>query len=551
MATYRKWFAGLIWALLATVILTFWLSAFQFSYNFPYYDDFQNIVQFIYNYVRAENFGTQLALLFEQNFEHRVIFAKFLTLLQFRITGSINIQWLIFLGNLSILGILALFFPYFSRKQLSLIALFAITCLLFQMQHYEDTISWATCSLQHAPCVFFSLWSFHLALNRRNLFASAALALLALFTSANGLSTIVIWLIIVLLVSENRRKVVIPALLLVAVTIIHLVTLTIHSGSLLTHVTHSVGAKCILLLSFAGLVADPNILHSIWPSVLLGAVFLAPLPIVAFQMIRGRHRQVTTLQWLCVTGLVTLLFVAFLIVFARGTDADYDGYKMDRYKIYAAFFAALAVAFYDGYWSGFQWENVIRLPIAGAALLFCIASYYLYYGSIVNYRKTIIANQYSYQWSKAIYYPVIYADAKTPLYMDFALKTFFKPENAFSFSSINWKSVTDTVSVRRSDQGSYFDISNQEWDDTSGPNEALYAVAVDPVSSQPKYLFSAETSYQRAVKQFYTTFKRPVSPGFSCVIYKKELQKGSYDIYLLTIKKGQVSRAFKLASIVV
>jgi hypothetical protein len=551
MATYQKWFAGIVWTTLAAVIFVFWSATFRFSYNFPYYDDFQNLIQFICNFIQADSALVKTKLLFEQNFEHRVVFAKLLTLLQYLITGQVSIKWLIFLGNLSLLGTVFIFARYLSKKQISLLALLTMTCLLFQAQHYEDTISWATCSLQHAPCLFFSLWSFHLALARRNAFASGSLALLALFTSANGLSTVVIWLGIVFLTSKDRKKIIVPAILSLSITLAHLLTLTIHSGSLVTHATSNVGHKFILLLSFAGQLADSNVIGQMGPSIVLGALFLSPLVVIMVKLISGRQGDISTLQWLCGAGIATLVFVAFLIVFARGTDPDYDGFKMDRYKIYAAFFGVFAVAFYDGYWPAVRFGNMSRLAFAGSALVFSMASYYAYYGSIVNYRKTILANQYNYKWSKAIYYPVIYFDPQTPLFMSFAKKNFFQEPPLLPFSEIDWKMVQDSIPVRKMDNGETYDLSNTDWMDTTGPADMLYAVAVDPVSSRPKYLISADHHYQRAVKQFITTLTRPTSQGFSCVIFKKELAKGTYDIYLVPIKKGQVSRAFKLDTIIV
>ncbi|NIJ54319.1 hypothetical protein [Dyadobacter arcticus] len=554
MVKYQKWFVGLIWILIITIVIVFWATAYRFSYNFPYYDDFQNIIQFVYKYLKADGIWMKLSLLFEQNFEHRVLFAKLLTLFQYYFTGQVNIQWLIILGNLSLLGILFLFCKYFFRNQLALISLFSITCLLFQVQHYEDTISWATCSLQHAPCIFFSLLSFHIALNRGNLFLGAGLVLMALFTSANGLSSILIWLVIVFFTTQDRRKMVIPSLILVTLTLVHLTTLTIHSGSLVEHATSNIPVKFILLLSFAGQVADVNMIGHIAPSVILGAIFLTPLLIVCLQVVRGKYPPITALQWFCAAGIVTLLFVAFLIVFARGVEPDFIGYKMDRYKIYAAFFAVLAIGFYDPYWSVPRIGALMRFVIAGSSLVFCVGSYYAYYGNIVNYRNTIEANEYNFLWSKTIYYPIIYQDPTTASYMDFAQKSFFHkpPEiNDLAFAEISWGNIKDSVIIEKMETKSTITFANSEWGDETGKTEALYAVAVDQSTTQPKYLFSIENHYGRAYKQFYISFSKPISPGFSCVIYKRKLNKGAYDIYLVEIKKGQVARALKMQTIII
>lgn len=553
MATSHKLFASILWITLFATIATFWLAVYHFSYDFPFYDDFENIVQFVFHYVQADGFQQKLGLLFEQNFEHRVIFAKLLTLLQYTITGRLNIKWLIVLGNLSLPGVLFLFYRYVSKKQLSLLAFFAIGCLLFQVQHYEDTISWATCSLQHAPCVFFSLYSFYLALNRKNLYASGALALLALFTSANGLSAIMIWLIIIYFTAPKRKAIILPAIILISVTAVHLFTLTIHSGSVREHVTSNIGTKFILLLSFAGQLIDSNLVASILPSAILGFVFLLPIAIVLMKVILRKASDISQLQWFCVAGISTLLFVAFLIVFARGNDPDFYGYKMDRYKIYAAFFAVLALGFYDGYWSATRFGLITRVGSAAAAFLFCISTYYLYYGNIIQYRRAIEANQLNFLWSKTIYYPLIYNDKQTAEYLTFAKKNDIVnlESKEFPANQENWGMAADSLPVQKLEDTSTISLFNSDWAPVAGSYDAIYAVAIDSLSSQPKYLFVVDNTYKRAVKQFYTTFKRPVAPGFSCLIYKPKMRSGQYDIRLILSKGGKVVHSYSLSKIVI
>ncbi|MEO6287896.1 MAG: hypothetical protein ABIN80_17820 [Dyadobacter sp.] len=553
MATSHKLFVSILWTTLFAIIAIFWLSVYHFSYDFPFYDDFENIVQFVFNYIQADGFQKKLSLLFEQNFEHRVIFAKLLTLSQYLLIGSLNIKWLIMLGNLSLLGVLFLLYQYLSKKQLSLLAFFASGCLLFQVQHYEDTISWATCSLQHAPCLFFSLWSFHLALNRKNLYASGSLALLALFTSANGLSAIVIWLIIIYVTSPKRKEIILPSLILVTVTAVHLLTMTIHSGSLREHITSNIGTKLILLLSFAGQLLDSNVTGHILPSVVLGAIFLLPIGLVLMKLATRRFSDISQLQWFCVAGISTLLFVAFLIVFARGIDPDFHGYKMDRYKIYAAFFAILAIGFYDGYWAAFRLGWIVRTGVTVVAFLFCISTYYIYYGPIVQYKRAIEANQLNFLWSKTIYYPLIYNDRKTAEYLAFAQNNNLVnlTSNEFPVSQAAWELKKDSLPVQKLEDKSTISLFNSEWMPEAGSYDALYAVAIDSPSRQPRYLITIENTYQRAFKRFYTKFERPVSPGFHCTIYKPKMKKGSYDIHLVLSKNGRIVKSYELSKVAI
>jgi hypothetical protein len=479
-----------------------------------------------------------------------VLFSKVVTLAQFLLTGQVNIKWLVIIGDLSLIGVLWLFYTYQKTARLSLPALLAIGCLLFQLQTYEDTISWATCSLQHAPCIFFSLWSFHLALHRRNLYASGGLALLALFTSANGLVTIAIWLFIALIMAKERRKVVPPAAILVALTLLHLATLTIHSGSVLTHVTSNIGPKFVLLLSFAGQLADPNLVPQYF-SILLGILFVLPVPIAAMQSFFGRSRPVSALQWLCVAGICALLFVAFLILFARGIDADAVGYKMDRYKVYAAFFGAFALAFYDGYLPTSSGAAVGRSVVAGLCVLFCLASFYFFYVPMIRYQSSIEANRFNFLWSKTVMYPLLYHDLDAKVYLASAQESYLSqtvPAADDPLRVIDWKLAKDSLTTKTSEDGFIINLQQDDFQEEGGYDQ-LFAAAICKSDKEPRYLFKVEGNYPSAWKKFYSSFSRPPGPGFTCMVYKKKMRQGEYEILLVSLKNGRAARLYYLTSV--
>ncbi|MHA4740968.1 hypothetical protein [Dyadobacter sp. MSC1_007] len=550
MTTFYKLYTLFLWTTLVIVIAVFGLVVFRYAFNFPFYDDFENIVLFIHKFTTTNSLANRVALLFEQNFEHRVLFSRVVTLTQFLLTGQVNIKWLIIIGDLSLIGVLWLFYTYQKTARLSLPVLLAIGCLLFQLQTYEDTISWATCSLQHAPCIFFSLWSFHLALHRRSLYASGALALLALFTSANGLAAIAIWLFIVSITTVERRKVLLPAAILIALTILHITTLTIHSGSVFSHVTSNIGPKFVLLLSFAGQLADPNLTPSFF-SIILGALFVLPLPLAIFQSLFVRSRSVSILQWLCIAGLSCLLFVAFLIVFARGSEPDPGGYKMDRYKIYAAFFGVFAVAFYDGYLPSSFKATVARNVAACTCLLFCLTSYYSYYVQLVNYQSSIEANQFNFLWSRRIQYPLIYQDQDTKVYLAPAQASFLSktlPEAGHPLLTAHWESTKDSLIVEKTEGGDVISLSQNSFHEKGGYDK-LFVAAINKSDKMPAYLFKVEGNYPSGVKHFLNTFSRPVDPGFRSLVFKHKMRQGEYEILLVSLKKGRAARLYYLTRV--
>ena len=541
--TSHHLFVKIVWLLVFIIIGVFWTTVYYYAYNFPYYDDFQSIVLFLTRYIQSDSLSEKLVLFFEQNFEHRVVLAKLLTLAVFLITGQVNIKILIILGDLSLIGMLLLIFRFLLNKQISLLGFFAIVCLLFQVQHYEDTISWATCSLQHAPCLFFSMWSFYLALHRKNIIWSSLLAVLALFTSANGLSTVFIIMVITAYSSIPKIHKMTQAVLLIFITALHLLTIKIYSGSMLDHIFSHVAVKSMLLLSFVGQMADTNYTNSLASSIVLGVVFLSPMTIVLKKFFENTLSDMTTMQWFCISGIVTLLFVGFLIVFARGEMPDFDGYRMDRYKIYSAFFAIFCVAFYDRYWHPGNLGSWLKVAIAAAAVTFCISSYYIYYDKITHFNREISANELNYNWSKTIYYPVVFQDVDITNNLDFAQQHFMLPDPGrlkALVSHIDWKRSEGKIAVEISNMPDRFVINNVPSDQINQQADELYIVATDPIDHRPKYFCIAINNYVRSVKSFYTTFKKSVGAEFTSTIYKRKLKPGKYNLYLLSIQAGKM-----------
>lgn len=536
--------SSLIWLLIFLIVSIFFYAVFTFSYNFPFYDDFENILLFAENFSKSNSAEERFVLLFKQNFDHRVLFARLLTISMYLVTGEINIDGLIVLGDLTLIGTALIFYQYHAAKKMSLLVFFSSICLLFQVQHYEDSISWATCALQHAPVIFLSLLSFHLALNRKNLYLSGLVAVFSLFTSANGLCSIVLWLVIAAVQTNSLKKILLPGAVVTLITVVHLFTLKVHSGSIIQHMTSDVCTKFSLLLSFAGLIADVNILDNITPSIVLGTLFLLPLPIIVIKIIAGKSSEITTLQWLCATGIMMLLFTGFLIIFARGDNSDFLGYRMDRYKIYAAYFPLLAIGFFDEYWSIPGMRKPVCILITMLSFFFCIGTYYVYYGKIMHYQQVIASDQINSSWSNTIYNPLIFKNISPKCLFTFQPANHFLQQKSsleILLNDINWRSIKRRVAVQRYEDQHKIVLRNNSFGIGYSPGyDELYIIAVDQAQDLPKYVFVVDKDYKNSIKQFYTCFKRPIKEGFAHTIFKHKLQNGKYNLSVVAVRKHQI-----------
>lgn len=190
-------------ALLITSIAYFYV-VFKYSVNVPCSDDYDAILDLV-NRFGASTPSEKLSLLFRNHMEHRIVFCRVIVLLDHSIFGQINFVRLIFWGNLSMIGLLWLFYKMLPAVENKILYFIPIPFLFLNLQQYENAI-WAMASLQNLYVVFFSILSLYL-LNKGNfssLIGAILTALLASYTSGSGLFALIAGLI--LLVLCKRRK---------------------------------------------------------------------------------------------------------------------------------------------------------------------------------------------------------------------------------------------------------------------------------------------------------------------------------------------------------
>src|SRR6185436_11776985 len=83
----------------AIAISSFFFCLWRYSYNFPYFDDFEVILGFLNSFLTTGHLSDKVHLLFEQHGEHRVVFDRAIALAEYWIAGKIDFRSLILIGN--------------------------------------------------------------------------------------------------------------------------------------------------------------------------------------------------------------------------------------------------------------------------------------------------------------------------------------------------------------------------------------------------------------------------------------------------------------------
>ncbi len=186
-------------------IFFFLLMLFTYAVNVPWMDDTDAFPDFLGRFLEAKNFDKRVWLLFKPNNEHRIVYAKLMNLLHYALTGTLNMQTLTIISNITLFGMLWIFWRVIKEQKLSTLYFLPVPFLLLHPQYYLTSL-WTITGFQYQPVVFFGLLGVYL-LSKNTLwtFFGAVLAVFFdSFTMSNGLFY---WMVgFVILALQGRYK---------------------------------------------------------------------------------------------------------------------------------------------------------------------------------------------------------------------------------------------------------------------------------------------------------------------------------------------------------
>ena len=193
--------------LLLLPVLLVGATVLCYAVNVPYWDDYlvQNQLQMM---IHQPTWPERVRHLFDQHWEHRIVWTRLIFLLFYRINGSLNYYGLTLIGVSGLLVLTGLLFAAFRKLSLPLIYFVPVPFWLFTLQSHENLI-WAMASIQNFYVLVFAVGAFYaLALNTPSgRLTAAGLAVLATFTSGNGALTLIAGLCVLVLQRNVRQAI--------------------------------------------------------------------------------------------------------------------------------------------------------------------------------------------------------------------------------------------------------------------------------------------------------------------------------------------------------
>jgi hypothetical protein len=193
---YEYFLKHIYQVVLLLYIIIYFIPIILFSNNFPFYnDDYQTILDFLNNYEMSIKVFEKLNLLFAQHNEHRVVFTRICSLLDYKVFGELNFKRLIIIGSLGLPVLLYFLYRTISEKtNLNSIVFFSISIFMLNYSYWEVSF-WPMASLQNIWVNTFALISIYLISTKNNyyfLILALLFGTIATYTSGNGIFVFIV-----------------------------------------------------------------------------------------------------------------------------------------------------------------------------------------------------------------------------------------------------------------------------------------------------------------------------------------------------------------------
>ncbi|MVM40056.1 hypothetical protein GO730_24610 [Spirosoma sp. HMF3257] len=534
-------FAGLCIFLLAIPIFIYYQTLFKNAYNFPYEDDFNSALGFIfdYEYGGLDAWG-KLKLIFSQYNEHRIVFNRLIFLADYALFGELNFKHLILFGNLPMILIGIIFikvsFPRLPVYQ-KLVYLLPVAYSLFLFQYWE-LATWGMAALSNLYVVVFAMISLYCLLQPgKGAFILACIAaVVATFTIGSGMFSFIAGIPLLILLKAYRKLII--WVILAAITLgLYFVDYTrppYHPDvvdSLVNHTGRAISYFFTLVGSMTG-ITRPKL------AILFGVLLvLVTLGLVGYLWYKKR-----IMDHLPVLGWLLFLYLTCLSLMASRSGMGVEQAFSPRYGIVVVMlFACQAILALEVFTQRF-----LRLGLLAA--YFGIALFVYVSATNQGNRQRIVDRTRQLQYSTAFFNdnpknlflhwgsPGI----AEPIFRNVIQKSLYKLPNLtfrdlksapHSFDSTKLVATNTITSEVKPFSTHEFLVLYRSWALVNNGLPKNTTIQLIAQSAGTSYTFDTHKQIWDDITD-RTLGRQYTYPGFSCVVDKKDLKPGHYVLWL-------------------
>jgi hypothetical protein len=307
----------------------------QYATNAPIKDDYDAILDFLYNFNQAHSLGVKAALLFSQHNEHRILSTRLLTVLYYFIAGKVNFRNLIFIGNLQLVVVFLVSVHFIRRclpKYWNFVAFVWGLCL-FDPSSYENGDVSMTSLQNYGIIMLFLVSLYFYSKDKRSWLVPAVIfQFLCIFSSGNGILGAFIIAVFTLFSRDKWKMITSFAVLLVFAPLYfyHYITPPPLPGP---KVVTSFASEILYFFKMTG--AHFSFVYPVYYGILVVAVLAICVPYDKKTLFNKQ-----SLPLVCLLGF--LIVTEGIIALIRSGTQVFNG---SRYLIYPHLLAAIAFLF--------------------------------------------------------------------------------------------------------------------------------------------------------------------------------------------------------------
>ena len=305
----------------------FYINVIRYSVDVPVHDDYGIFLGLIQSWLKPGSLIERFSLIFAQHNEHRVAFARLVTLVEYYLTGKVNFSVLTTFGTIG-WGLVVALICYVLVKQysLSFVEILPIPYVLFVFTQFNNMFM-ATTAITFYWSILFSFLMF-LSLTEKKIFLACLLFPFALFTSGNGVLLFPVG-VFYLILQKRWRDLIIFGISCLVFMLLYFIHYQIAQGLTLAAILHNLGTLVCFPIAFLG---------NIWPSVNISLILGTVVSMVLLYCVIFRRRN----QYLFLASL-WLLGTAALVALTR-SSFGLDEAISSRYAQYSLLAVILGYA---------------------------------------------------------------------------------------------------------------------------------------------------------------------------------------------------------------
>ena len=532
-------------------ILFFVYYVWQYTINIPFLDDNLYYTKAVVDVNKSQSFAELFKIFMRQHTitEHKTPVSRIAAFLIYKITGKLNFFTFAQIGNLTLIGILFLFWRFFQKHAWNVVYFLPIPFLLFQMQTNENQF-WMGCAWLYYPIGLWQMTTFYLlSYQKPRYFIFAMLsAIFVTFIFSNGMF---VFLPATLILLYQKRYKDLGIMVMIA-TVCLTIYFSNYTPSPIVPPAFSIPNILTGFVLMLGAYVDVQEFHNLSPftATAVGLIILGFLTYGGvwllncyFKITQIENLSKTSDILFIVASMIALSMSAGAVAYSRYTgEHGFEEMFVSRYRFMSVLLMCLAYLF-----SLLLTKNTIRKVVLAVFLpitmLLYAYSYYIWHDYNVFYRERLAAAAFNLKFHNSwVLYPF---DNDWTNQVDMvnieAIKTGVYELPTLPFTPfqevINKDNVrfTNDLSLKLEERKDRYILKNETLN-VENPLEISQNIILK--SNRNTYLLPLNRQRNKSKKD-YILYQNVFWKGFETNILKNTFIPDEYTIGLLKVQEGK------------